>query len=299
MWKGTACLLAVAVLACDGAGDRSEVAGAPEIRVELVGEGVISTEHPEFAASFSPGGDTIYFNRTPPDRSTLQLFFSSSVDGVWSTPQLFPATEGEAAVDPFVSLDGRRLYFSSNRPRDDSATPSFSLWYVERMETGWTEPRDLGGLINSDSSDVFNSLAADGTMVFSSRRSGTRRIYSTIWTESGWSEPQPLSFGDVDAASNPAISPDGTFIVISTSSPGSAPDLFVACRSGSEWGAPHRLPEPVNSEYAEFAPGISGDVLYFTSERPGVVGPQPDSVRPPGDIYRTPLSVASRMCAGA
>lgn len=135
-------------------------------------------------------------------------------------------------------------------------------------------------------------------MVFSSRRSGARRIYSTIRTDSGWSEPELLRFGGLDAASNPAISPDGSFIVLSASSSGAMPDLFVACRLSGGWGSAHRLPEPVNSDYAEFAPGFSSEYLYFTSERPGIVGPQPDSVRPPGDIYRTPLRVVSRTCDG-
>jgi Tol biopolymer transport system component len=47
----------------------------------------------------------------------------------------------------------------------------------------------------------------------------------------------------------------------------------------------------VNTQYAEFAPGISpdGKYLFFTSERPGIVAATPEG-RPPGDIYQVELS---------
>ena len=48
---------------------------------------------------------------------------------------------------------------------------------------------------------------------------------------------------------------------------------------------------PSKLSYTEFAPGISpdGQDLYFASERPGVVGPMEEGVRPPGDLYRVSL----------
>lgn len=47
----------------------------------------------------------------------------------------------------------------------------------------------------------------------------------------------------------------------------------------------------MNTGNADFAPGLdpTDGTLLFTSERPGIVGAQPDSVRPPGDIYRSTL----------
>ncbi len=44
----------------------------------------------------------------------------------------------------------------------------------------------------------------------------------------------------------------------------------------------------VYSPFADFAPALSPDgrLVYFTSERPGVVPGGPDGERPPGDIYR-------------
>lgn len=98
------------------------------------------------------------------------------------------------------------------------------------------------------------------------------------------------------AGSNPMIAPDGRFLVFAGPGPGGSIDLFVSCREGDAWGAPLRLPEPVSSDSTDFAPGIAGGHLFFTSERPGIVGPRPEGVRPPGDRYRTGLDVASARC---
>ncbi|MCP3919137.1 MAG: hypothetical protein GY711_26655 [bacterium] len=61
--------------------------------------------------------------------------------------------------------------------------------------------------------------------------------------------------------------------------------------SDGNWGTARLLPEPVNSAWADFAPalGPGGRVLFFTSERPGMVAEVVEGQRP-GDIYWVRLS---------
>ena len=129
------------------------------------------------------------------------------------------------------------------------------------------------------------SLAKDGTMAFTSNRSGVNRVYLARHTANGWTVPEPIAFGPLRGGGNPTIDPDGRFIVLVAAGPDDRADLHISCRRGSEWSAPSRLPD-LNSRWADFAPafGPSGR-LYFTSERPGLVAALADSVRPPGDIY--------------
>lgn len=302
MWtgrRGYGCWATVVMLAC-ASGCESQGDTTPPIPdepvVELVGPETVSTELPEFAAALTPDGDTLYFNRTPSDRSRLDLMFAVRVDGAWSEAALFPPTLGMSAIDPFVADNGRRLYFSSDSPVDGTRPGSFNIWFVDRSGTGWTPPEALPRPISSDSSDVFNSLSEDGTLVFSSTRGGGRRIYSTRLVGGAWEAPLLLSFGGVSTGGNPMISPDGSFIVMSRPGASGPSDLFVACRSDAGWGPAEPLPPPINSEFGELAPGIWRDHLFFTSERPGMVGPQPDSVRPPGDLYRTELRHVTALC---
>lgn len=257
------------------------------INPEMVAPGVISTEAPEFAVSFTPDGDTIFFNRTSPDRSSLVILTSSRDGSAWTQPDTAFFSGEYRDVDPFVTPDGRRIWFSSDRPRPSTDTPSFSNWYVERLADGWSEPIDPGYPVNTDSSDIFVSVAGDGTVYFSSGRDGMSRVYSVRETDRGWTSAEPIVFGEVVEAWNPLISPGGTFAIIVYSTPESGADLFLSCRLEDEWMQPMRLPVSINSDYADFAPALSaaGDRLYFTSERPGVVEAVEEGVRPPGDIY--------------
>ena len=288
--------------ACGPASDpaeRPESSGAESspVRVELLEPGRFSTELPEFATAFSPSGDTVYFNRTPEDRSELDLFVAYREVGGWSEPVLFGPTEGTWAIDPFVSHDGQRLYFSSNAMLEGDPVAEFGIWYTQRTVSGWADPVRLPPPVWSDSSEVYTSTTLDGRLFFSSWRDGVRRMYWTRESGGGWSAPRAITFTDPPDGSNPMVSPDGSFLVFSAApGPDLAPDLFVACANGAGWNDPRRLPEPINSEYTEFAPAIWGEDLLFTSERPGIHAPVPDSVRPPGDLYRTELRTVALLC---
>lgn len=266
----------------------TDESGAP-LTVSLFARDQVSSAAPEFATSFSPDGRTAYFNRTDPTRTSFELLATILTSDGWSAPESVPFVFGGLDIDPFVTPDGNRIYFASDRPREGAPPGSASVWYVDRTPTGWSEPIDPGPPINSDSSDIFVSTATDGTLVFSSTRDGARRIYETRETADGWAPARLVSFGSVQDGSNPMISPDGSFMIFAMDGPLGGADLFVSCRgTDRSWGPPRVLGEPINSAFTEFAPGLHPDgTLYFTSERPGIMGPVPEGVRPPGDIYRT------------
>jgi dipeptidyl aminopeptidase/acylaminoacyl peptidase len=283
-----------------GCGSGAEETPPPEDTVpavEIFAPDAVSTALPEFATAFTADGDTVFFNRTPPDRSALDLYYAIRTDGGWSEGRPFEPTVGIVAIDPFV--DGDRLYFSSDLPFGEPPDTVFGIWFLERTDGGWSAPRALPPPIRSDSSDVFNSLARDGTMAFSSWRDGGRRVYTSRLEAGGWSDPALVDLGAWSSVSNPAISPDGRMLVVALTEAEEAPDLFVSCRSGEGWAPPQRLAEPINSPFTDFAPGFGPDHLYFTSERPGLAPPVDEGTRPPGDIYRTPLEGLAGLCPGA
>jgi Tol biopolymer transport system component len=265
---------------------------------ELIGRGVVSSALPEFATSVSPDGNEFWFNRAAPDRSNFAIMLSRRAGGQWSEPVVAAFSGTWRDADPALAPDGKRLYFSSERPRTASAIRSWSTWYVERTATGWSEPIDPGPPLNSDSTDIFVSVTRAGEVVFSSDRQGPRRIFIASAAGRGFAVPRLLEPSFPDGPGNPAISPGGTLLIVTQSVEGRAVDLFYSCRTATGWTTPVALPEPVNSRYADFAPAIDAaeQVLYFTSERPGIVGAQPDSVRPPGDLYQVKLRDAGVAC---
>lgn len=266
----------------------------------MVAPGVISTAMPEFALTVSPDGNEIYFDRASADRSQIVIMVSRRSLGQWINPEVAPFSGMWRDVDPFIDPGGKRLYFSSNRPRATASGTSFSTWYVEPTPTGWSEPIDPGPPLNSDSSDIYVSVSRAGELYFSSTRDGPIGIYVSSNSGGKWSTPERVELGSGTAgAGNPMISPDGNVLLVTMRQSGSDVDIMYSCRRPNGWSAPQALPAPVNSSRADFAPAIdaSGSMLYFTSERPGIVGIKPDSIRPPGDLYQIPFKDAGINCS--
>ena len=91
--------------------------------------GFVSTPARELNATFTPDGDELYFTRRIDERMTLMV--SRQVEGVWTTPAVVGFSGVFADVDPFVSRDGSRLYFSSKRPLEgDGEEKDADLWFV-------------------------------------------------------------------------------------------------------------------------------------------------------------------------
>ncbi len=193
----------------------------------------------------------------------------------------------------------------------------------------------LGGAVGNDvrpwkpagtSSTQFESHAAfdprtgDLYFVRSSPQFTGWRIFVSRCTETGWSAPQPPAFAGDGVGADPYFTPDGTLYFISTRSVDGVKrkdlEIWLVDRdSTGAWGAPTRLPEPVNSPAAEWFPRPSADGwLYFGSDRPGGFGAtdiwraRPDAagrwtaenlgaaVNTPGDEYEPlPASDGSRM----
>ena len=265
---------------------------------QIFAKGIVSTELPEFAISFSPDGETVYFNRMPADRSQVRIWSSSLADGAWSEPKPLSFSDGKYRdVDPFVSLDGARLYFSSTRPIEGDEPRDYDLWFVEKTENGWGKPTNLGEPINSAEREIYSTLSKNGNLYFSVFETEGRGvgIYRSVWRNGSFQAPERLTIGSGTLrVTNPTIAPDESFLLFVSDHEGQA-DIYVSRRlADGEWAEIETLGPVVNSDYTEFAPSVSpdGTTLFFTSERPGVLPENAVEGRPPGDLYAVSLEAA-------
>ncbi|MEX0893902.1 MAG: hypothetical protein WEB88_17165 [Gemmatimonadota bacterium] len=301
-----AALAAFVVLACRGPAQQDAQNGAVVAAadtLELVGPGTISTSANEFGVSVTADGAEIYFGRAVAD-GRMPVLRAIRAGERWEAPAEVPLLEDGVAIDPFVTADGTRLYFSSNAPlHPGDTTGDMNTWVAERTGNAWGAPRPLPEPLNSAGDEVFASLAADGTLYFGRSTPGEpRHFYRAAPREAGFAAPVRLEIDTGSArVGNPAVAPDGSFLVFWATTGedgGGPPDLMIRCRTGAGWGAPWNPGPPVNSGQAEIAPHVSADGhwLYFTSERPGLAAPPPAGERPPGDIYRYPVSALRPGC---
>jgi Tol biopolymer transport system component len=237
----------------------------------IFGEGIISTGQFDSHPAFTPDGKTLYFVRSTPNFNLWTILLSHFVNGKWTTPEVAPFSGQYSDADPFISADGSRFYFISNRPLTGSSTPNLDIWMMEKTAGGWGEPKNVGAPINSPGSEWYPTIAANGTMYFGSDREGGKGrtdIYRSRFVNGKYTEAENL--GDaINTQFNefePLIAPDESFLIFMA---GGRPDgrggfdLYVSYNRNGAWTKPANLGDKVNSSGNEYSPTISRDGKYF------------------------------------
>jgi hypothetical protein len=183
-------------------------------------------------------------------------------------------------LEPFLSPDGLRLYFASNRPVEDGGpAKDFDIWYVERerMDGAWGDPVNLGPPVNTAGNEFYPAVTANGDLFFTSDGEGSKGqddIFFCRSQEGGYA--QPVSLGEAINTEgyefNAWVSADGAMLIYTAYNRdgglGSG-DLYIS-RKGADghWQPSENLGPGVNSDRMDYCPFVDATgILYFTSKR--------------------------------
>lgn len=253
--------------------------------------GVISDSAEQWRLTFTPDGRTAYFVSSAgffPVTRQATIYVSHLEGGRWTTPRVAPFSGEHSDIDPFVTPDGQRLYFSSIRPVDGVARGDIDLWYVERTASGWSEPVHLGPEVNTDADELYASADARGTLYVASGPPTPQAgrhfdIYRAERRGEGFAPRQalpaavntaPVPGGGLQDAweYNPEISPDGRMLLFASLRPGGHGfgDLYVSTLVDGAWTPARNLGPAVNTAADEFHPTLARDrrTLYFVRRIP-------------------------------
>ena len=185
----------------------------PGTTPEVFAPGIVSTSKSEFNAAFSPDGKLLFFsvNESSGRETMVYMRYESNQ---WTPPQSAPFVSNRNDCDPFFSQDGSRLYFISTRPKkNDERSKDWDIWYVERTDSGWSEPRNLGPPVNSNQDEYYVSLTREKTIYFASNRAGgygSFDIYRSKFVDGHYLKPENLgaSINTKYLEHDPFIAPD-------------------------------------------------------------------------------------------
>jgi Tol biopolymer transport system component len=246
--------------------------------------GVISTGDFESHPAFTPDGRTLYFLKNNPAFTFWTIVVShAQANGRWSTPEVAEFSGRYSDADPFITADGKKFLFISNRPLAGQPPDKFKgdldIWMMEQTATGWSAPVNLGAPVNSGGNEWHPTLTEDGTLYFGSDREGGRGLtdlYRCRLVNGKYAEAENL--GDaVNTRFNefePYIAPDESYLIFMGGRPGGKGgfDLYLSYRREGKWTEPKNLGDKINTPANEYSPKISPDGKYFFYTSGGLRG---------------------------
>lgn len=232
------------------------------------------------------------------DEGALLLSQSASAAQLIKNPVPFrPQNLGPAVNSPYeeylpsLTADGRRLYFTSRRPKPERPPNPLQgfdedLYWAEREEAtqSWQPAQPLGPPINSPQNEGAAFFSADGQWAFLTLCDrpdgmGSCDLYFSELKGTTWQPPQNLGPGVNTPSweSHPSLTHDRRRLYFASSRPGGlgGSDIWYTEWREGRWQKPVNLGSPVNTPGNEYSPMIAADgrTLYFASDyHPGMGG---------------------------
>lgn len=234
--------------------------------------------------SISKNQDEIYFTIQSPNEQVSKIAFTKKNNNNWSKPELVPFSSSFRDLEPFLSPNGLRLYFASNRPLQETETTSkdYDIWYVERKNTSskWSKPINIGLPINTEKDEFYPSVTKNGNLYFTSENEkslGKDDIFVSKIENGNYTTPKNLgeNINSEGYEFNAFISPDEKFLIFTAynrkDGMGSG-DLYISYNENGNWSSAKNLTLEINSKQMEYCPfyDISTNTLYFTSKRSNI-----------------------------
>jgi acetylornithine deacetylase/succinyl-diaminopimelate desuccinylase-like protein len=248
----------------------------PGATPQVFARGIVSTDDKEHGVPvFSPDGNEVFWQeaRPPGPNNSEWLGWGMTVrreNGQWSAPRLSPYLSL-----PVFSADGGRLYFGAPRPGATREDGQQDIWVAERQGNGWSTPKCLDLIARSPELQLatWPTIARNGNLYFVSSVPEQRNklgIARAEFINGEYAKPKLLP-GNINLAPYrnwaPFIAPDESYLVFSSTRPGSLDDegdLYISRPLGDgKWTDPTPLGSPINTPMQERFSGLSPDGKYF------------------------------------
>lgn len=275
------CLLMITILGCNKKISRDlEYIDKikPTINPLVFAKGFISNDSiTEFGSIFNTAKDEFYFAVDSANHASIK--YTRFRDGQWIAPITILSDPRYSFNDPFLSNDEKRLYYISDKPRNEKDTINdYDIWYSNRIDSLWSSPINAGMTINTDAQEYYISIAENGNMYFASNRGKSDKrqhdfdIYTSKYEHDTFGPPQKLSDSinsrryDADVF----IAPDESYIIYcSARKTGFGKgDLYISFRNEEKkWSKAINMGRSINSEGHELCPFVTkdGKYLFYTS----------------------------------
>lgn len=244
----------------------------PGLIPEVFAPGVVSTDNQyEFSCTFSPDGKEFYFTRRENRQGTAnRIMYMMMGESGWTEPVQAPFSSGYMEHEPFMTLDGKKLFFQSRKPG-----VHMGLVFVERSGSGWTEPKPVP-LQSEKGYAMYASVTRDGTLYFT----GIGAIFKSRFVNGSFQKPEklPKEINFSMGVAHPYISPDERYIIydcqdliqVGSKNQSLKIQLYINFRNkDGSWTNAKKMGNEINQSGSENCPYVSPDGKYLFFGRSG------------------------------
>lgn len=234
--------------------------------------------------TLSPDGNEAYFTIQSVKQNISILAGMKKDKKGWSIPYKLSFSGKFSDLEPFVTPDGNRLYFASNRPlsKTEKKAKDYDIWSVERSchSCEWSEPINIGLPINTTSDEFYPTTSLNNNLYFTSNYNygkGKDDIFMSEYKDGIYHQPVSLSekINSVGYEFNSYIARDESYIIFSgyerTDGVGNG-DLYISFNKKKQWTKAINLGPFINSTSLDYCPfyNPNDQILYFTSNRSNI-----------------------------
>lgn len=222
---------------------------------------------------FSPDGSEVYWSELSGDPYYSKIKYSRLINDRWTAPVFVPFSY-QIDGAPILSTDGKNLYFVSWRSlRGEKPQNISKLWVVEKNGGGWSDPKLLSPVVNSEQVRWQFSIAENSNLYFDSEKG----LLLSRFLNGEYQKPEKVS--DVLHSAydglTPYIAPDESYIIFANSElPGclGKADLYIGFHKADDsWSKAVHMGQKINSPDQDVCPMVTPDnkYLFFISRRSG------------------------------
>jgi len=160
----------------------------------------ITTPGNEGTQSVRQDGRLMFFTacKRPDSKGGCDIYVSRKQDGFWDIPVNvdYPINSRYWESTPFLTLDGRSLFFSSTRP---GGFGGMDIWVSQwSPDGGWSEPVNAGPSINTSRDELAPYVHGDGKSIYFSSSGwvgmGGQDLFVAVKKGKKWTKPVNLGY---------------------------------------------------------------------------------------------------------
>ncbi|WP_275314980.1 TolB family protein [Tenacibaculum bernardetii] len=232
--------------------------------------------------SLNNTGDEFYFTVESYTKEYSFIAFSKKINHLWTEPETVAFSGKYKDLEPFLSPDGLRLFFASNRKNNTSneIKKDIDIWYVVRksITDDWSKPINVGEVINTVADEFYPSVTNNGDLFFTASYAsskGKEDIYVSRFIDNKYTTPVSLST-NVNSEKyefNAFVAPDESYIIFTSygrKDDLGQGDLYISRKdNNNNWLPAKHLGKEINSKKLDYCPFVDSNtnMLYYTTNK--------------------------------